>query len=107
MKGIPAAKGRRNDEFALVHTCRSIGQLLRYIDCKYIGRQVTQAVSFFALVPILPTGPVDGLLGITLRNVIDDIVAESSYKNFIRHRVIDAGILEEPICTIIITIVDI
>ena len=69
--------------------------------------EIFQAVSFFALVPILPTGPVDGLLGITLRNVIYDIVAESSYKNFIRHRVIDAGILEEPICTIIITIVDI
>ena len=69
--------------------------------------KIFQAVSFFALVPILPTGPVDGLLGITLRNVINNIVAESSYKNFIRHRVIDAGILEEPICTIIITIVDI
>ena len=47
------------------------------------------------------------MLGIALRNVIDDIVAEGSYKSFVRHRVIDARILEEPICTIVIAIVDI
>ena len=69
--------------------------------------EIFQAISFFALVTILPTGPIDGLLGVTLRNVIDDIVAKSSYKSFVRHRVIDARILEEPICTIIIAIVDI
>ena len=69
--------------------------------------EIFQAVSFFALVPILPTGPINGLLGIAFRNVIDNIVTESSYKSFVRHRVIDAGILEEPICTIILTIVDI
>ena len=69
--------------------------------------KIFQAISFFALVPILPTGPVDGLLGITLRNVIDNIVTEGSYESFVRHRIVDARILEEPICTIIITIVDI
>ena len=69
--------------------------------------EIFQAVSFFTLVPILPTGPVDGLPGITLRNVIDNIVTEGSHESFVRHRIVDARILEEPICTIIITIVDI
>ena len=69
--------------------------------------EIFQAVSFFALVPILPTGPVDGLLGIALRNVIDNIVTKSSYKSFVRHRVVDSRIFEEPICAIVIAIVDI